>query len=60
MWDAVHRGLEDQPCHTNITRAQVYPNFPKNHPQPVQALQFKGGPVAANIEYALESTLSVF
>ncbi len=34
MWDELHRGLEHQTCYTNITWAQVYPNFPIIHPQP--------------------------
>jgi hypothetical protein len=32
MWDAVHGGLEPQPWHCNITRAQPYPNFQKFTP----------------------------
>ena len=32
MWDAVHGGLEPQPWHCNITRAQPYPNFQKSTP----------------------------
>ncbi len=32
MWNALYRSLKHQSCHTNITWAQVYLNFPKINP----------------------------
>jgi hypothetical protein len=47
MWDTVCGGLEPQPWHYNIARAQPCPNFPKIHPQ----LQGKGRPICPSTAY---------
>ncbi len=58
MWNALHGGFEPQPWHYNITRAQVYPNIPKIHPQPAQALQCESGPpICPSIAYQGAKTL---
>jgi hypothetical protein len=43
IWDALHRGLEPQPWHYNITQTLQYPNLPKIHPWPAEVQQCKGG-----------------
>ncbi len=58
MWDAVWSLCQPQPWHYNVTRAQVYPNFPKIHPQPT----CKGTPIwrkHANISIETHETVFI-
>ena len=55
MLDAVCGGLEPQPWHYNIARAQPCPNFPKIHPQ----LQGKGAPICPSTAYQGAKTLCI-
>ena len=55
MWDAVCGGLEPQPWHYSIARAQPCPNFPKINPQ----LQGKGAPICPSTAYQGAKTLCI-
>ncbi len=59
VWNALHGGFKLQLWHWNITQAQVYPNLPKIHPQPVQADQCEGWPICPSTAYQCAKTLCI-